>query len=114
MYCQNCGKEVNDNADVCLNCGKLVRNDFQTTTQPISTVKDTGSVGWAFLGFFFPLIGLLLYLLWKNTAPLNARMAGKGAIIGVILEIALMLATVFIMIMASILVSGAYMGGVYE
>lgn len=114
MYCQNCGKELNDNADVCLNCGKLVRDNAQTTSEPIKPVKDTGSVGWAFLGFFFPLVGLILYLLWKGTAPLNASMAGKGALIGVILEVALTLVTVFIMIMASILVSGAYMGGLYE
>lgn len=26
-FCSNCGKEVNENADVCLNCGVLVNNN---------------------------------------------------------------------------------------
>lgn len=25
-FCSNCGKELNDGADVCLNCGKSVKN----------------------------------------------------------------------------------------
>lgn len=24
-FCQNCGKEINPNADVCINCGMLIR-----------------------------------------------------------------------------------------
>ena len=38
------------------------------------------------LGFFFPLIGLILYLVWKNELPLRARSCGKGALIGVIVQ----------------------------
>ena len=27
MYCENCGKKLNEGADVCLNCGKKVRKE---------------------------------------------------------------------------------------
>lgn len=46
--------------------------------------NDNGNIGWSLLGFFFPIIGLILYLVWKDHQPLNAKSAGKGALIGVI------------------------------
>jgi len=45
---------------------------------------DAPSGGFATLGFFFPVVGLILYLVWKPQTPLKARSAGKGALIGVI------------------------------
>ncbi len=98
MYCQNCGHEVNDNADVCLNCGKILKQTSNDTT-PIKKSKDSGSIGWGFLGFFFPLIGLILYLVWKDTAPNNASIAGKGALIGFISGIVLSIIMYIIMIL---------------
>ena len=50
----------------------------------ISAAGDGPSVGFAVLSFFFPLIGLILYLVWKDSCPLKARSCGKGALIGVI------------------------------
>lgn len=51
-------------------------------TQPRQS-GDTGSVGWGILGFFVPLVGLILWLVWKDTKPKNAKSAGIGALIGV-------------------------------
>jgi len=45
---------------------------------------DARSGGLATLGFFFPMIGFILFLVWRGTTPLKARSAGKGALIGVI------------------------------
>lgn len=50
---------------------------------------DTGSFGWALLGFFIPLVGLILYLVWKDTKPRNASSAGKGALVSVIVGVIL-------------------------
>ena len=36
------------------------------------------------LGFFIPIVGLILYLVWKDQTPLKAKSAGKGALIGAI------------------------------
>lgn len=69
--------------------------------------QDTGSFGWAVLGFFVPLAGLILYLVWKNEKPLTARRAGKGALISVIVSVVLM---VIWMILMFVLV-GSMAGG---
>lgn len=31
MYCKYCGKKLEENQDVCLNCGKLVKESTSTT-----------------------------------------------------------------------------------
>lgn len=69
--------------------------------------QDTGSFGWAVLGFFVPLVGLILYLVWKNEKPLTARRAGQGALISVIVSAVLM---VIWMILMFVLV-GSMAGG---
>lgn len=69
--------------------------------------QDTGSFGWAVLGFFVPLVGLILYLVWKNEKPLTARRAGKGALISVIVSVVFM---VIWMILMFVLV-GSMAGG---
>ena len=51
--------------------------------QPMAPA-DAPNTGFAVLGFFFPLIGLILFLMWKDQTPLKAKSAGKGALIGVI------------------------------
>lgn len=45
--------------------------------------NDTGSNGWACLGCCIPIVGLILWLVWKDTQPQNAKKAGIGALIGV-------------------------------
>ena len=74
-YCPNCGKEVNEKAYVCLNCGIKLKEENS---------DDSGSVGYAILGYFIPIAGLILYIALKDTKPKSAKMAGKGALISVI------------------------------
>ena len=44
---------------------------------------DSGSFGWGVLGFCFPIVGLILYLVWKDSKPKSAKVAGLGALISV-------------------------------
>ena len=46
--------------------------------------NDTGSAGWAVLGFCIPLGGLILFLVWKDSKPKSSSTAGKGALVVVI------------------------------
>lgn len=46
--------------------------------------EKKGNTGWAVLGFFLPIVGLILWLVWKNSRPEDSHQAGKGALIGVI------------------------------
>lgn len=60
-----------------------------TPNVPQTNPADTGSFGWAVLGFFIPLVGLILYLVWKSERPKDAKQAGKGALISVIVSVVL-------------------------
>jgi len=90
-YCGNCGNEVNEKAYVCVKCGVVVGNDVDSI--PVS--EDNGGFGWSILGFLVPLVGLILYLVWKDEKPKCAKAIGKGAlistIIGVVIYILMML-----------------------
>jgi uncharacterized protein YqgC (DUF456 family) len=48
---------------------------------------DKGSVGFAILSFFIPIVGLILFLVWRKEKPKKAKSAGIGAIIGFVLGI---------------------------
>lgn len=63
------------------------------------TPTDSGSFGWAVLGFFFPLVGLILFLVWKDSMPLSAKKAGIGALVGVISEAVLAIAGIALFMM---------------
>jgi flagellar FliL protein len=82
-YCSHCGAEVNDEAVVCIKCGCSVSN---TTNQVLGIVNpnDAPNKGFAVLGFFFPLVGFILWLVWNNSSPKKAKSCGIGALIGVI------------------------------
>lgn len=58
---------------------------YQPNYQPPMEV-DAPNTGFAILCFFFPLVGLILWLVWKDKTPLKAKSCGKGALIGVIVN----------------------------
>lgn len=62
---------------------------YQQPLQQTPVVTDSGSFGWAVLGFFLPLVGLILFLVWRQTKPKCAKMAGIGAIVGFVFNIIL-------------------------
>ncbi len=67
--------------------------------RPYPYEPDIPSMGWGVLGFFFPMIGLILYLVWQQTMPLRARMCGKGALISVIVGAALVVFYILLLIL---------------
>lgn len=54
---------------------------------PAPAPNDSGSFGWAVLGFFFPLVGLILWLVWKDTRPKDSIQSRNGFIAGVIANV---------------------------
>lgn len=100
-YCPNCGKPVDPKAVICPNCGVAlpapVSNGNITNSQ-----NDTGSIGWAFLGFCIPIAGLILYIVWRNTEPNNAKKAGLGALMSVIAWAVLLILSFFLAVFASV------------
>lgn len=63
------------------------QNQYQYQYQQPTATDDTGSIGWGVLGFFIPIVGLILFLVWNSTKPRNAKSAGIGALVSVILSV---------------------------
>lgn len=84
MYCKKCGSEIDANANVCPNCGANQHENTQPAN--VRSNGDAPSFGYAVLGFFFPVVGLILFLVWRDEYPLRAKSCGKGALISVILS----------------------------
>lgn len=101
FYCKNCGKQINPEKAFCPYCGaEKGAAAPQQAAQPAPAapvnvnlvnntpaVPDAPNMGFAVLGFFFPLIGLILWLIWKDQTPLKAKSCGKGALVGVIVSV---------------------------
>ena len=99
MYCPRCGSQIPDGAQFCNMCGAPVNSNNAPYYSPRS--EDNGSFGWAVLGFFIPIVGLVLYLVWKTEKPRSAKMAGKGALVSVMIYV-IFIVIYFIIIFAMI------------
>lgn len=75
-FCRKCGAEIDDWATVCPRCG------VSQETKP--EVVDNGGFLWGLLGCCIPLVGLILFLVWKDTKPKTSKAAGIGALVCVI------------------------------
>ncbi len=91
MNCQNCGQPLENGFSFCPNCGAMKENNAAQTLS-----GDSPSALLALAGFFFPIIGLVIYLVYKEQAPKTARSAGKGALIGFALR-AILVALIIIL-----------------
>ena len=82
-FCSKCGVGVHDEAVVCVQCGCPLGN-----YNVVPAEVDASSAGFSVLCFFYPIVGLILYLVWKPQFPKKAKSCGMGALIGVIVNAA--------------------------
>ena len=90
--CQSCNKYIDDGAIFCPNCGAR-----QDGTIFSGGGFDGGYYGapyrrerpflYSLLGFFIPIVGFILWIIWRDTRPEASRAALKGAIIGFVANI---------------------------
>ncbi|MBU1145526.1 MAG: zinc ribbon domain-containing protein [Firmicutes bacterium] len=80
-YCPKCGSQVTENQDFCLNCGKALSHDSNDSSSGYS-VNEGSTIGFGVLGFFIPLAGIILFIIWKDKRPKASKSAGIGAVIG--------------------------------
>lgn len=99
MYCKNCGRTVDDTSSYCNNCGARIDNKPNADAS-----EDSLSLGFAIFGFFIPIVGLILFLIYEEKKPKRAKSAGKGALIGFITEIvlAIILVILYVVFAASL------------
>jgi hypothetical protein len=71
-YCSYCGKEIMNEAVLCPHCG------CSTGAREL----DMPNTGLNILALLFPLIGLVLYLIFHDKTPTKANKIGQFALIG--------------------------------
>lgn len=105
MYCSHCGTNLNGDEKFCPNCGapvseqKSQSDPFAAKSTTFSDAQpkaqtatgDAPSAGYAIIGFLMPIVGLILYIAWRNEYPLRAKSCGRGALVNVILSAILMI-----------------------
>ena len=87
MFCKNCGKDIPDNSVLCQNCGA-----------PTNNVVDTDNIGYLFLGCCIPIAGIILYFVWKDQKPKNAKKCLTGALITIIGSVLFYILYIFLIV----------------
>ncbi len=101
MFCPNCGNQTSGNADVCLYCGSLLKNNTAMNNYN-NGGNDKSNVGLNLISFFVPLIGLILYITLKKDTPIKAKSCGKSALFGFISGIVISIVSfIFLSMMAA-------------
>ena len=86
MFCEKCGKEVHDEAVVCVHCGCSLKSsaELSADNEPLDGVVKVVS-------FCFPIVGGILYFVHMNKSPQKAKdacnMALWGIGVGIVLNI---------------------------
>lgn len=105
-FCVYCGKEVEENDNVCGNCGKAINNDIQNTMNVIYKNKTDG---FAITGFVLSIIsivscgissilGLIFSIIGLSNCNKNNK-DGKGfAIAGIIISAIMIFALILLCI----------------
>lgn len=83
MFCKNCGNKLEKNEAVCPYCMTPV-NDNYITPQPND---DKTNIWLGILGFFIPLVGIILYFVYDKENHKRAMHSIKGAVIGIITKL---------------------------
>lgn len=73
----------------------------------METNNDNGGFLWGLLGCCIPVVGLILFLVWKDQKPRTAKAAGIGALISVILSV-IVYVIYFVILGAAGLALGAF------
>lgn len=58
-----------------------------SATQSQQTDLEGSTVGWGILGFFIPIVGFILWLIWKDEHPARAKSAGIGCLVSICLGV---------------------------
>lgn len=79
MYCKNCGRHLAEEAIVCPACGVATEKFYQSHP---ATKEDNPSVILKIASFIYPILGVILYIIYENKQPKCASSYMKHAIYG--------------------------------
>ena len=83
MYCTKCGKKVNDGDLFCSSCSYKFYNNINNVNYG-EEKKEKASIGWWFLAFFIPVVGIVLFFIYRKTHPGMKKRLLSGTIVGFI------------------------------
>lgn len=64
MFCKNCGKEIDDKAEICVKCGVRVKTNWFKDWYKVSPKEEELVKKYPWLPLTIRVIGLLLLLYW--------------------------------------------------
>lgn len=100
MFCKNCGKEVNDNAVICPNCGVQLAQLKGGKAEDESKSNSMAIIGFV-LSFFISIAGLICSIIAYRKCR-DEGLNGKGlAIAGIAISVASMVLAFIYIIAAS-------------
>lgn len=85
-YCKSCGEQIEDEDNACRFCGCI-----QNGSVALNARSDGQDNGIEIISFLIPIIGLVLYCIWQADTPLKAHSALKGAVVGIVVYVAVIL-----------------------
>ena len=88
MFCPKCGKEIEDDAVVCIHCGRAVAIDKKYSPEFNKSKAGVGVALGLFLGLIGLVIGLLIYP--QDTVARNTFIKAWGVSFAITMAIALL------------------------
>ena len=105
MYCRKCGKEIDDEAVVCIGCGCAVEETKKDTEQDTSKTGMGILMGWL-LGLIGLIIGLCLYK--PDTVARKTFLKAWGITFGICFVLNIIISVIWGNILMEILLGGYY------
>ena len=90
-FCSKCGKEIMEEAVICVHCGCEVENRMQTSNN--AKEVDEVNIGFCILSALIPLFGIIYWPLKHKETPKKAKACGITAIVSWVIYMILLLNT---------------------
>ena len=85
MFCAKCGAVMDDNAEFCPKCGA------RAGAEAHGVAKDDSVGALGIVLFCLPLVGAIMYFVWKDDKPKKAKtacyLALGGTVLGIVLQV---------------------------
>ena len=96
MYCYKCGQEIEDDSKFCPLCGAQIEQsqediDYSSYAPDYNNPMDKPSIGLNILSFLFPIIGIVLFFVWRNTYPIKGKSCVKFSLMSIIFNFIFMI-----------------------
>ncbi len=100
MFCVECGKYVANKLNKCPYCDCEQLQETNAGLPDPSSLKtaDGHSAGFCMLSFALPILGFILFFLWKKQFPMRATAILRAAITGAVSLVALLGLALFLFI----------------